>query len=146
MDKKGDAHEALSMLFQRDGVPPKIVVDGSKEQTLGVYKSKVSEAGCCLRHTKPESPCQMSVEGRICELKRGSSRKMTKMKSHKVLWDDCLELEVYIRSNMALYIFDLDGMTTKTKMSGETSDMTTFCEFGWYHWVYFRDTSMTFPG
>ena len=37
-------------------------------------------------------------------------------------------------------------MTPETKMSGETSDMTTFCEFGWYQWVYFRDTSMTFPG
>ena len=37
-------------------------------------------------------------------------------------------------------------MTPKTKMSGETSDITTFWDFGWYQWVYFRDTSMTFPG
>ena len=31
MDKKGNAHEALSLLFQRDGVPPKMIVDGSKD-------------------------------------------------------------------------------------------------------------------
>ena len=31
MAKKGDAHKALSLLFQQDGVPPKIIVDGSKE-------------------------------------------------------------------------------------------------------------------
>ena len=31
-------------------------------------------------------------------------------------------------------------------MSGETSEITTFCEFGWHQWVYFRDTSVTFPG
>ena len=37
-------------------------------------------------------------------------------------------------------------MTPKTKMSGETSDITPFYEFGWYQWVYFRDTSVTFPG
>ena len=37
-------------------------------------------------------------------------------------------------------------MNPETKMSGETSDITTFCEFGWYQWVYFRDTSVTFPG
>ena len=88
----------------------------------------------------------MDVEGGICELKRGSGRKMTKMKSPKVLLDDCLELEAYIRSNKALDIFELDGMTPKTNMSGETSDITTLCEFRWYQWVYIRDTSVTFPG
>ena len=71
---------------------------------------------------------------------------MNKMKSHKVLWDGCLELEAYIRSNMALGILDLDKMNPETKMWGEISDITTFCEFGWYQWVYFRDTSVTLPG
>ena len=37
-------------------------------------------------------------------------------------------------------------MTPETKMSGETSNITTFCESGWYQWVYFRDTYVTFPG
>ena len=67
MAKKGDAHEALSLLFQRDGVPPKIIVDGSKEQTLGNFKRKVAEAGCHLRQTEPESPWQMAEEGGIRE-------------------------------------------------------------------------------
>ena len=53
MAKKGDVHEALSLLFQHDGVPPKIIFDGSKEQTLGTFKHKVSEAGCHLRRTEP---------------------------------------------------------------------------------------------
>ena len=88
----------------------------------------------------------MDAEGKIRELKRGSGRKMNKMKSTKVLWDDCLELEAYICSNTTMDIFELDGMTPKTQMSGETSDISTFCEFGWYQWVYFRDTSVDFPG
>ena len=46
MAKKGDAHEALSLLFRRDGVPPKMIVDGSKEQTLGNFKREVAEDGC----------------------------------------------------------------------------------------------------
>ena len=29
------AHETLSLFFKRDGVPPKMVIYGSKEQTLG---------------------------------------------------------------------------------------------------------------
>ena len=99
MAKKGDAHQALSLLFQQDGVPPKIIVDGSKQQTLGVLKRNVTESGYHLRQTEPESPWQVAAEEGICEIKRGSGRNMTKMKSPKVLWGDCLELEAYIRSN-----------------------------------------------
>ena len=56
MDKKGDAHEALPLLFQRDGVPPKMNVDDVKEKNLGNFKRKVVEAGSPLRQTEPESP------------------------------------------------------------------------------------------
>ena len=54
MAKKGDGHEALYLLFQRYGVPPKMIVDGSKEQNLGDFKRKVEEAGCHLRQMEPE--------------------------------------------------------------------------------------------
>ena len=37
MTKKGDVHEDLSLLFQQDGVTTKMIVDGLKEQTLGVF-------------------------------------------------------------------------------------------------------------
>ena len=72
----------------------------------------------------------MAAEGKFCELKIGSGRKITKMKSPKVLWGHCLELEAYIRSNTALDIFEVYGVNPKTKMSGEASYITTFCEFG----------------
>ena len=120
MAKKMDSHATLHLLFQRDGVTPKNIVVGSKEQTLGDFKRKVVEAGCYLRQTEPESPWKVATEGIICERKRGSGRKITKIKSPKVLWDNCLELEAYIRSKTDLDIFELDGMTPNTKVSGET--------------------------
>ena len=83
MAKKGDAHEDLYMLFQRYGVPPKIIVDGSKDQTLGNFKRKVAEAGFHLRQTEPEFLWQMAAEGIILDLKRGSGTNITKMKSWK---------------------------------------------------------------
>ena len=43
-------------------------------------------------------------------------------------------------------IFELYRMNPETNMSGETSDINTFCEYRWYQWVYFRDTYVTFPG
>ena len=85
MAKKGDAHEALSLLFQQDVVTTNTIVEGPKEQTLGIFKRKVTEAGYHLRQTEPESPRKMAAKGLICELKRGSGRKITKMKSPKGL-------------------------------------------------------------
>ena len=38
MKKKGDVHEKLSLFFKRDGVLPKMVMDGSKDQTLGSFR------------------------------------------------------------------------------------------------------------
>ena len=44
MKRKVDAHETLSLLFNRYGVPPKMVMDGSKEQTLGSFRKECQEA------------------------------------------------------------------------------------------------------
>jgi hypothetical protein len=46
MKRKGDAHETLSLVFQRDGVPPTMVTDDSKEQTKGEFQHKLKEADC----------------------------------------------------------------------------------------------------
>ena len=46
----------------------------------------------------------------------------------KVLCDDCLELEAYIRSNTANNIYKLDRDVPKMVMPGETSDISQLCE------------------
>eukprot|EP00804_Cyclotella_cryptica_P003089 CCRYP_006074-RA/>CCRYP_006074-RA protein AED:0.29 eAED:0.04 QI:0/0/0/0.75/0.33/0.5/4/0/1079 len=142
---KSDAHEALSLLFQRDGVPPACIVDGSLEQVKGEFRRKLKEASCRLKQTEPYSPWQNAAEGNIRELKKGAGRKMIKSGSPKKLWDDCLVLESYIRSNTAHDIYMLHGEVPETIMSGETSDISQFCEFEWYEWVKFRDSAVQFP-
>ena len=124
MQKKSDAHEALSLLFSNDGVPRAIIMDGSKEQTLGNFRKKARQADCHIKQTEPHSPWQNAAEGAIRELKRGTARKMLKMKSPKRLWDDCMELEAYMRSNTAHDIFELKGEVPETLVSGETSNIT----------------------
>ena len=145
MAKKSDAHEALSLLFARDGVPPALIVDGSLEQTKGEFRRKARQADCHIKQIEPHSPWQNAAEGTIRELKRGAARKMVKTRAPKRLWDDCLELEAYIRSNTAHDIFQLRGDVPETVISGETSDISQFCEFGWYEWVFFRDTAVSYP-
>ena len=38
---KGDAHSTLSLLFQHEGAPPSMTMDGSKEQTMGEFAKKL---------------------------------------------------------------------------------------------------------
>jgi len=69
MKKKSEACEALSLLSQRDGVPPVLIVDGAKEQTMGEFWWKAQEMGVHIQQTEPYSPWQNAAEGAIQELK-----------------------------------------------------------------------------
>jgi hypothetical protein len=62
MTRKGEAHETLSLLFHRDGVPLTMVFDGSKEQCQGDFKRILFKADCHARQTEPYSPWQQAAE------------------------------------------------------------------------------------
>jgi hypothetical protein len=145
MSRKGEAHETLSLLFHRDGVPPTMVLDGSKEQCKGDFKRKLHEADCHARQSEPYSPWQQATEGCIRELKRGVSCKMIKTGSPRVLWDHCIELEALIRSLTSNSVYMTNGEVPETIMTGSTTDISHICEYGWYDWVMFWDNVPTFP-
>jgi hypothetical protein len=145
MTRKGAAHETLSLLFPRDGVPPTMVLDGSKEQTKGDFMKKLREADCHARQTEPYSPWQQAAEGCIHKLKRGVSRKMIKTGSPRVLWDHCIQLEALICSSTSNNVYMTNGKVPETIMTGSTADISHICEFGWYDWVMIRDNLPTFP-
>ena len=145
MKKESQAHEALSLLHQRVGVPNVMVMDGSKTQTLGTFRHKCRQAGSHVKQTEPYTAFSNAAEGCIRELKRGTGRNMVRSGAPKRLWDDCLEREALVRSLTALDIYGLDGQVPETVLKGETADISAAALFGWYEWVYFRDTSIPFP-
>jgi hypothetical protein len=51
MKNEEEAHEALSLLLHRDGVPNVVVVDRSKVQFQGEFRSKLRDAGCHIKQT-----------------------------------------------------------------------------------------------
>jgi hypothetical protein len=145
MQRKSCAHEALSLLFQRDGVPSTMVMDGSKEQLQGEFRRKCREANCHVKQTEPYSPWQNAAEGAIREVKRGAGRKMLSSKAPKVLWDHCLELEGLIRSHTASEHFELNGQVPESVISGQPADISPFIEYAWYDWLKFYDQSASYP-
>ena len=120
-------------------------MDGVKEQVMGEIRHKARQADCHVKQTEQYSPRQNEAESTIRELKKGAGRKMIKSNSPKKLWDDCLELEMEIRSCITNNVFELKGDVPRTVMKGETAKIEHLHEFGWYDWVYFRDNAVTYP-
>jgi hypothetical protein len=119
MAKEKDAHEALSLLFHRDGVPNVMVMDGVNAQIQGDFRRRLREPGCHIKETEPHTLKSNAAEGSIRELKRGVGREMVRSGAPKRLWDDCLVREAYVRSSTALDIFSLEGQVPYTiRMSG----------------------------
>jgi hypothetical protein len=69
LKQMGEAHEALSLMFKRDGVLPEMILDGSRKQVEGAFRHKLKEVNCHLRVTEPYSPWQQAAKGCICKLK-----------------------------------------------------------------------------
>ena len=44
MKRKSEAADTVDLLFHRNGVPTKMIMDGSKEQTKGRFRKKCLEA------------------------------------------------------------------------------------------------------
>jgi len=128
IQKNSDAHEGLSLLAARDGIPLSIIMDNAREQTMGTFKKKVRELGCHIKQVEPHSPWQNAAEGAIRELKRGAGRKMMASGAPHKLWDHCIELQSYIRSHAALDIYELQGQVPETILSGQTADISPFVE------------------
>jgi hypothetical protein len=61
MAKEKDAHEALSLLFHRDGVPNFMIMDGANAQIQGDFRRKLREAGCHIKQTEPHAPTSNSA-------------------------------------------------------------------------------------
>jgi hypothetical protein len=76
MQKKSQAHKALSLLLKREGAPNTMVMDGSKEQVLNLFHHKCQQAGLHVKQTEPHTPWSNAAEVAIRELKRGTGCEM----------------------------------------------------------------------
>jgi hypothetical protein len=119
MKAKLEAHEAVSLLFARDGAPINMVMDGSKEQTLGEFRRMCREASCRIKQTEHDTPWSDAAEKRARELKKASARQTLKKHSPKCLWDDAMELQAHILSHTAGNQFGLNGETPRRQCSQE---------------------------
>lgn len=63
---------------------------------------------------------------------------MLETKTPSCLWDFCIVYHSLIRRFTSLNIRDLQGEVPETALTGDTSDISFICEFGWYDWVWYE--------
>ena len=142
---KSEAHHALSLLFQRDGAPPRMIMDGAKEEIGGEFKRKCREAQVHTKQIEPHSPWSDYAETIVKEVKNGLARPMFRSQAPKRLWDDCIEFVAYQQSNTWNGRYANQDEVPETIISGQTSDISIWVQHEWYEWVKFRDTAIDFP-
>jgi hypothetical protein len=125
MNKESEAHEALSLLFHRDGVTNVMVINGAKAQLEVQFRRKLPYAGCHIKQTETHTQSYNMGEGDVRELKRGIGRQMLRHGCSKRFWDDCIIREAYARSHNSMDIFGLEGQVPEIKVKGETVDIST---------------------
>jgi hypothetical protein len=90
MKKESEAHEALSLLFHRDGVTNVMVMDGAKAQVEGKFRRKLRDIGCHSKQTETHTQSYNMGEGGVRELKIGIGQQMLRSGCPKRFWDDCI--------------------------------------------------------
>jgi hypothetical protein len=141
LKKEKESHEALSLIFHRDGVHNVMVMDGAKAQVEGEFRRKLRDAGCHTKQTEPHTQSSNMGEGAVRELKKGVGRQMLRSGRPKLFWGDCIIREAYVRSHTSLDIYGLEGQIPENKIKRETVYISTITKYAWYEWVKFRDTA-----
>ena len=81
MKQKSEAHEALTLLFQWDGVPLAMICNNAKEMIL---------VNLTENSRKLFTPWSNAPDREMKELMKGSGRKLIKFGTPPRLWDNCL--------------------------------------------------------
>ena len=67
-----------------------MVMDGSKEQTLGSFRKKCQDPDLHIKHTETYSTWKLQAGGNIRELKKSAERKIVWEGTPKRVWDNAL--------------------------------------------------------
>ena len=145
VSRKAGFPKALKAFFKEEGVPPAIIADGAKEQVRGESLKLCQQVGCEIRELEQGTPFSNRAERYVGILKERALRAMKSTNSPMKLWDYCIEWCAKVLSCTAHEHFQLEGMTPKSKLTGQPTDISNLCEFGWYEWVQFRYDNNQFP-
>ena len=143
MDAKRKAGDALRTFCREFGVPEKLIVDGSAEQTgrNTEFTRQIRTNGIELKVSEPGMHNQSPAEGVVREIRRRWYRTMFKKRAPKVFWDYgmrwvCETMQrTYVRGHR------IDGCVPLQAVTGETVDISEYLDFGFYDRIWYHDNA-----
>ena len=151
MDKKSKCGEALKTFCREFGVPESLTFDGSKEQTgkNTLFMKQIRSNNIKHHVIEPEFHQQNPAEGVIRELRKKWFRIMVRKRVPRKLWDYGYKWVSETMSMTHTSSGGMDGSVPITKVTGETTDISEYLDFGFYDQVWYRDNAglgPTLPG
>ena len=138
MEFETEIPKAFKSLFKDVGVPERMVMDGARAQVSAETLKICQLSGCTIVELEKNTPSANRAELTIGKVKCSTRHDMKETKSPIILWCFCLSQQARIHSSCARDIFKLEGATPQSFLSGDITDISNTCAFGWYKWVKFR--------
>lgn len=141
----GDIPKAVKMFFKRIGVPDAIICDGHKSQVQGEARKLCQQAGCIIRQLEANTPWSNRAELYVGLFKESVRKELKRTHCPLVLWDYCAEHQAMVNNATAKDLFQLQGQTPFFSVMHEEADISNICQFAFYDWCYYRESTAKFP-
>ena len=145
MTTESEIHSAVKRFFKLIGIPDAIICDAANAQIKGKTKKVCDEAGVTIRALEANTPWSNRAELYVGLFKKGVRRVLKEEDCPIVLWDYCAEHLSKVNNLTAKNLFQLNGQTPHMTVFGEEGDISNVCQFHFYDWCYFRDSTASFP-
>ena len=141
MKNKGQFQDALKLFCKEIGVPERLVLDPSGEQSSAKVKSFSNKVGLTLKFLEESTQWANRAELYIGLFKESVRRDLRQSNCPLVLWDYCAERRAIIHNLIPSSLFQNAGQTPMTATLGIQGDISHLCMFGWYDWCYYHKES-----
>ena len=145
MKSKGEFVDALKLFCKEIGIPYRLVMDPSGEQTSAKAKKTMSDLGIQSQFLEESTQWANRAELYIGLLKQQIRKDMRKSQCPMVLWHYAAWRRSLINNLTPKTLFQCEGRSAHEITTGEQGDISNLL-FDWYDWVYYREKSnVQFP-
>ena len=137
--------QALKRYFKEIGILLHIICDKAAEQVKGSARLLCNEVGCLVVKLEKGTPASNRAECSIKILKDGAWKDMFDANPPIAFWCYCIEQRADIINATVRSNYLLQGQTPHSKLTGQPTDISALCKYGWYKWVIYRVEGQKFP-
>lgn len=120
-------------------IPRTLITDRAPEEIGGNWLATKKKYQINQRWTEPYSYWQNRAEDTVREIKKGIKRHTRRKGSPKRLWCFLGKYVAAVRRLTAHEYAGLDGMVPEARYNGGMADISEYCQFNWYDYVWYMD-------